>query len=128
MVNGALSGAASHPASPAVELADGGGIAANTGRPQGIQVWNAGPAESVLDIDYGDPAEPLRPVRIKIPLTLTLLLMEIIIFVWRIKVPTVFDTINIAAIVYLLLILSFVPIISIIGWYGASMTFPIEKE
>lgn len=73
-------------------------------------------------------AKPLRPVRIKIPLTLTLLVMGIIIFVWRIKVPTVLDSINIATIIYLLLILSFVPMILIIGWYGASMTFPIEKD
>jgi predicted heme/steroid binding protein/uncharacterized membrane protein len=73
-------------------------------------------------------AKPLKPVRIKIPLTLTLLVMEIIVLIWRIKVPTVLDSINIAAIIYLLLILSFVPMISIIGWYGASMTFPIEKE
>ena len=73
-------------------------------------------------------AKPLRPVRIKIPLTLTLLVMEIIILVWRLKVPTVLDSINTATIIYLLLILSFVPIILIIGWYGASMTFPIEKE
>jgi predicted heme/steroid binding protein/uncharacterized membrane protein len=73
-------------------------------------------------------AKPLRPVRIKIPLTLTLLVMEIIVLVWRIKVPTVLDSINTATIIYLLLILSFVPMILIIGWYGASMTFPIEKE
>jgi predicted heme/steroid binding protein/uncharacterized membrane protein len=73
-------------------------------------------------------AKPLRPVHIKIPLTLTLLVMEIIILVWRIKVPTVLDSINTATIIYLLLILSYVPIILIIGWYGASMTFPIEKE
>jgi predicted heme/steroid binding protein/uncharacterized membrane protein len=73
-------------------------------------------------------AKPLRPVRIKMPLTLTLLVLEIIVFVWRIRVPTVLDIINPAAIIYLLLILSFVPIIFIIGWYGASMTFPVEKE
>jgi hypothetical protein len=73
-------------------------------------------------------AKPLKPVRIKIPMTLTLLVMEIVVFVWRIKVPTVLDSINMAAIIYLLLILSFVPMILIIGWYGASMTFPIEKE
>ena len=73
-------------------------------------------------------AKPLRPVSIKIPLTLTLLVVEIIVFVWRIKVPTVLDSINLAASIYLLLVLSFVPIILIVGWYGASMTFPIEKE
>ena len=73
-------------------------------------------------------AKPLRPVRIKMPLTLTLLVLEIIAFVWRIRIPTILDTINMAAIIYLLVIISFVPIITIIGWYGASMTFPTEKE
>jgi hypothetical protein len=29
---------------------------------------------------------------------------------------------------YLLLVFSLVPIVTIIGWFGATMTFPIEKE
>ncbi len=41
------------------------GVAApNVARPDGIQVWNCNQAESVLDLDYGGPCEPLRPVRI----------------------------------------------------------------
>jgi hypothetical protein len=30
--------------------------------------------------------------------------------------------------VYLFLVLSFVPMVSVIGWFGATMTFPVEKE
>jgi hypothetical protein len=30
--------------------------------------------------------------------------------------------------IYLLLILSLIPIITVIGWFGATMTFPIEEE
>ncbi|MFW6158860.1 MAG: glycoside hydrolase domain-containing protein [Planctomycetota bacterium] len=43
---------------------EGDGVVSNARRPEGVQVWNAGPVESVLDVDYGEPAEPLRPVRI----------------------------------------------------------------
>ena len=44
--------------------ARGAGIVTNTHRPKGMQVWNTNPLESVLDTDYGDPTEPLRPIRI----------------------------------------------------------------
>jgi hypothetical protein len=30
--------------------------------------------------------------------------------------------------IYLLLVFSLIPIITVIGWFGATMTFPIEKE
>jgi hypothetical protein len=33
-------------------------------RPQGMQVWLADPLALDMDLDYGDPAEPLRPVTI----------------------------------------------------------------
>jgi predicted heme/steroid binding protein/uncharacterized membrane protein len=73
-------------------------------------------------------ARPMRPVKVKIPLTLTLLVTEIIIFVWRISVPEVLDSIQGINILYLLLVLALIPMITIIGWFGASMTFPVEKD
>jgi hypothetical protein len=30
--------------------------------------------------------------------------------------------------IYLALVLSLVPIVTVIGWFGATMTFPIERE
>ena len=71
-------------------------------------------------------AKPMRPVKIKIPLTLTLLVTQIIIFVWRISDPNVLDSIQGASILYLLLVLAMIPMITVIGWFGASMTFPVE--
>ncbi len=71
-------------------------------------------------------AQPMRPVKIKIPLTLTLLVTQIIIFIWRISDPNVLDSIQGASILYLLLVLALIPIITVIGWFGASMTFPVE--
>jgi predicted heme/steroid binding protein/uncharacterized membrane protein len=72
-------------------------------------------------------AQQLRAVKIKIPLTLTMLITEMVIFIWRIMVPEVLDTIRGVGIIYLLLVLSLIPMITIIGWFGASMTFPVEK-
>jgi predicted heme/steroid binding protein/uncharacterized membrane protein len=73
-------------------------------------------------------AKPLKAVKIKIPLTLTMLVIKIIIFIWRMMVPDVLDIMRGASIIYLLLVLSLIPVITIIGWFGASMTFPVEKE
>ncbi|MGD9411247.1 MAG: cytochrome b5 domain-containing protein [Desulfobacterales bacterium] len=73
-------------------------------------------------------AKPLRAVKIKIPLTITLLIIQIILFVWRISVPDVFDSIQGINILYLIFVLALIPMITIIGWFGASMTFPVEKS
>ena len=73
-------------------------------------------------------AKSMRPVKIKMPLTLILLVTEIIIFVWRISVPDVLDSLQGASIFYLLLVLALIPMITVIGWFGASMTFPVEKD
>jgi predicted heme/steroid binding protein/uncharacterized membrane protein len=73
-------------------------------------------------------AKPLRPVRIKIPLAFTIWIISVIIFTWRIAVPDILQTSGPLHMIYLLLVFSLIPIITIIGWFGATMTFPIEKE
>jgi predicted heme/steroid binding protein/uncharacterized membrane protein len=73
-------------------------------------------------------AVPNKSVRIKRPLSIILFIIEIIVFVWRIQVPGILDTWTPQSIVYFLLILSFIPIVTVIGWYGAGMTFPTEGE
>jgi hypothetical protein len=40
------------------------GLVANSRRPPGLQVWNSDPLAGVGSLDYGDPCEPLRPVRL----------------------------------------------------------------
>jgi predicted heme/steroid binding protein/uncharacterized membrane protein len=72
-------------------------------------------------------AKPLKAVKIKIPLAFAMLITEIVIFIWRMMLPDVLDIVQGASIVYLLLVLSLIPMITIIGWFGASMTFPVEK-
>jgi uncharacterized membrane protein len=73
-------------------------------------------------------AKPLRPVRIKIPLAFTIWIISVIIFSWRIAVPDILQTAGPSHMIYLLLVFSLIPIITIIGWFGATMTFPIDEE
>ncbi len=40
------------------------GIAPNTSRPQGLQVWTANILEDILDVDYGDPGDEIHPLQI----------------------------------------------------------------
>ena len=73
-------------------------------------------------------AKPLRAVNIKLTFALILLAVQIITFIWRLKVPQVMESIQGANIVYLLLILSLFPIVVVIGWFGAFLTFPVEHD
>lgn len=73
-------------------------------------------------------ARPLRPVNIKKRLAVILLGIEIVAFIWRITVPDVLVSFRTVSGIYLLLILSLLPLVTVIGWFGAGMTFPIERE
>ncbi len=73
-------------------------------------------------------AKMLKPVKIKIPLSLIMLAVAVVIFIWRVIVPDVMDSLQGSGIIYLVLVLSLSVFITIIGWNGAHMTFPVEKE
>lgn len=73
-------------------------------------------------------ARPLKAVTIKRRLAIAMLVTEIVVFIWRIKVPSILDCFGIASLIYLLLVLSFLPMVTIMGWYGAKLTFPIDEE
>ena len=45
-------------------LTSNGGAVPNHDRPKGFQVWNSQLLNPDFDIDYGDPCEPLQPIRI----------------------------------------------------------------
>jgi len=72
-------------------------------------------------------AKPMRALKIKIPLTFAMLITEITLFIWRIKAPDILDPVGVYGFIYLLLVFSLVPMITFIGWFGASITFPVEK-
>ena len=40
------------------------GLAPNVSRPKGFQVWNSDVLAPDFDLDFGDPAEPLRPITV----------------------------------------------------------------
>ena len=43
---------------------DGAGVAANLVRPRGLQIWNSQPLAPVFDMDWADPNQPLKPLRL----------------------------------------------------------------
>ena len=77
---------------------------------------------------YNYMGKMMKPIAIKIPLSLIVLVIALIQLIWRLVDPGVMGNLQGGNRFYLLLSLSFFPLISIIGWFGASMTFPIEKE
>jgi len=72
-------------------------------------------------------AKPLRPVNIKIVTSLVLFIVALIAYTWRAAVPDILSSFNMWSFLYFLLVLSFAPLVSIIGWYGAKLTFPYER-
>ena len=45
-------------------VSPGGAAVANRVRPQGIQLWNCKPSDTVTCFDYGNPAEQLQPIMV----------------------------------------------------------------
>ncbi|MCK9226449.1 MAG: cytochrome b5 domain-containing protein [Syntrophorhabdaceae bacterium] len=69
----------------------------------------------------------IRAVTIKITLSVILLIIFVAAFIWRLSVPGIVEHFSGASVVYFLLVLLFVPLVSTIGWYGATLTFPLAK-
>jgi uncharacterized membrane protein len=82
----------------------------------------------LLTWKYNYMGKMLKPVAVKIPLSIGMMVAAVVAFVWRLTDPGVLDSLQGAGIVYLLLVLSLAPLTAVIGWYGASMTFPLEKQ
>ena len=73
-------------------------------------------------------ARPMRTVNVKMAVSLLMLLVSLVALVWRETAPDVLTSLRGAGFIYLLLIFSLCPMVLLIGWYGAKLTFPIEKE
>ena len=56
--------------------------------------------------------------------SLVLISLILAIFMWRILVPDILLQPSGARIVYILLGLTLVPVVTVLGWFGAKMTFP----
>lgn len=73
-------------------------------------------------------AKPVRAVTIKMTLSLCLLAVSLCAFIWRVAVPDIIVVFRTSSAIYLLLILSLSPMVAVIGWFGAKLTFPIERD
>ena len=77
---------------------------------------------------YNYMAKKMRAVDVKIPASILTLVLAIGAFIWRWRVPDVMLHLQGINIFYLLCSLAFIPLIIVIGWYGATLTFPVEKK
>jgi predicted heme/steroid binding protein/uncharacterized membrane protein len=74
-------------------------------------------------------ARPLRPVIIKLILSPLLFAVAAGAFVWRLLDPDILANLgHWTSMVYLGLICSLTPLASVVGWYGACLTFPLRAE
>lgn len=76
---------------------------------------------------YNYMGRMLKPVAVKIPTSAVALVLAVIVFGWRWRNPEVMSDLQGINVVYFLSSLAFIPLIAVIGWYGATLTFPIEK-
>ncbi|MGC8491471.1 MAG: DUF2231 domain-containing protein [Syntrophobacteraceae bacterium] len=70
---------------------------------------------------------PLRPVNIKIAFSILMLAVSLAAFIWRETVPGVLTNLQGAGYLYPVLLFSLAPLVAVIGWNGAKLTFPVEK-
>lgn len=68
-------------------------------------------------------AQPIKSVRYKMALSPVLYALTVVAFFWRLGSPEVATSA-----LYVLLVLALFPLVSLIGWYGALMTFPPHED
>jgi predicted heme/steroid binding protein/uncharacterized membrane protein len=73
-------------------------------------------------------ARPMRPVTIKLWLSFILLVMALILFVWKLAQPLVLSDLQGPGLLYVLLLSALAPVVLIIGYFGGTLTFPVEGE
>jgi predicted heme/steroid binding protein/uncharacterized membrane protein len=72
--------------------------------------------------------KPIRPVTIKIWTSFILLLVAFILFTWRMMAPDILSRGGSDSFFYIFLVCTLAPLVSIIGWFGAKLTFPLARE
>ena len=73
-------------------------------------------------------ARPLPAVRNKIYLACAIFLISLGAFIWRTLVPDILVDAANGGLFYLLLNFALLPLVTALGWFGAQLTFPVEKE
>ncbi len=77
---------------------------------------------------YNYMSRMMKPIAIKLALTLVTVMISVACLIWRWNVPDVMVDLQGSRYLYFFGSLSFIPLIGIIGWYGAGLTFPLEDE
>jgi predicted heme/steroid binding protein/uncharacterized membrane protein len=72
-------------------------------------------------------AKPTQAVSIKRFVSILMFVVAVVAFVWRLLATNILDSWGLWSVIYLVLVLSFLPLVTVIGWFGAQLTFPIEK-
>jgi predicted heme/steroid binding protein/uncharacterized membrane protein len=70
----------------------------------------------------------LKPVVIKLALSPILFLVAITIFAWRLLNPDILASFQLPSLVYAGLVVAVAPLVAVIGWYGGTLSFPLERE
>ena len=73
-------------------------------------------------------AKITTPVLVKQICSILLFAVEIVLFVMRFKNPEILQSLNGCAILFSALMFFMVILVTVVGWYGAHLTFPVEKE
>ncbi len=77
-------------------------------------------------VNYG--ARAMGAVTVKITLSLAQLALGAAAFVWRLADPSVVRLVPGPNPLYFLLVFLLLPMILVVGWFGATLTFPLRKE
>jgi predicted heme/steroid binding protein/uncharacterized membrane protein len=77
-------------------------------------------------VNYG--AQPMKAVTIKLTLSFTQFFVGLTAFVWRLMDPQVLRSPSGVNLLYPVLVFLLLPSILVVGWYGATLTFPLRKQ
>ncbi len=73
-------------------------------------------------------AKPITPIKIKLFVSLALFLVALVLFVWRFQSPEILVAPGGERALFFLFSMALTPLVVIIGWFGANLTFPLEKD
>jgi uncharacterized membrane protein len=79
-----------------------------------------------LRLNY--PGEPGRDIILEERLSWLLLAVAVAALVWRLVNPAVLEDLAGVNIIYLLLVLSLTPLVTVISFFGGMLTFPLEED
>ena len=73
-------------------------------------------------------AKPVRQVTIKIVLSCIMLADAVVTFVWCLSAPAILNSFQGSGVLYLVLVFALGPLAITIGYFGGTLTFPVEKR